>query len=169
MDATSDPVLRALAQGIDGADFSSDEVKSVVPFLFFSAGGAAEPSPALKTHLDAFCREAGIDATRPPQEIEAAVHAWFSAHPPSKRVLVLVREILGGAALEEQQRAGQASSTAIGGGRDHRPVAGRSTDGFRLGTLGTHAMQQVLDLKREPADVPCGQPGDTPPLSETNT
>ena len=47
-----------------------------------------------------------------------------------------------------------------------RPVAGRDDGGFKLGALGTHALQQALDIKREPADVPCGKPGDVPTLQE---
>lgn len=167
MDTSQDPVLRQLAQSFEGADLSPEELHSVIPFLFFSAGGAAQaPSPAVQKHLDAFCREAGIDASLAPQDVEARVHAHFHAHPPSARVLDMLKEILGGAELDEQESAGQQSMQALGGARDNRPVDGRSRDGFRLGALGAHGMQQALDIKREPVDVPCGKPGDTPTLSE---
>lgn len=167
MDTANDPVLRQLAQTFKVGDFTADELDSVIPYLFFSAGGAAqEPTPALKKHLDAFCRTAGIDASQRPQDVEDKVHAYFRAHPPSARVLDVVREILGGAELDEAERAGQRSLAGLGDAGDKRPIAGRSTDGFRLGALGAHAMQQALDIKREPEDVPCGKPGDTPTVSE---
>ena len=167
MDTSQDPVLRHLAHSFEGADLSADELHSVIPYLFFSAGGAAQtPSPALQQHLVAFCRDAGIDASLAPQDVEARVHAYFRAHPPSARVLEVVKDILGGAELDEQERAGQQSQAALGGVRDNRPVGGRTTDGFRLGALGAHAMQQALDIKREPVDVPCGKPGESPTLQE---
>lgn len=164
---STDPVVERLIASIAqrGAEISAQELDDFIPFLVLSAGMDERPSPKLLARMDAFFQRASIDPRASNDRIQAGVTAWFAKHPPSRKLMLLVEEIVGGAEVAEADDRSKAARGAIGASTDKRP-SGAQGAGLRLGGLAQFALQGAIGATKPPPDVPRLDPRTTVPNAD---